>query len=110
MADIGHPTPPLHYADWKRGLHDVAIVLQRVMQGKLNNGGSVTLTTSSTTTTVTDARVGANSKISLTATDALAAAEIGGTAFYVSSKGIGIFVITHVSSGDTRTFDYLIGG
>lgn len=110
MADVGHPTPRVWYPSWQDGLREIATVLQSAMTGKLNNGGTVTLTTSSATTTVTDARVGANTKITLTATAALSAAEVGAGGFYVSSKGIGSFVITHANNGGTRPFDYTLGG
>lgn len=111
MADIGHPTPALHFPDWKIGFAQLGVIVQRVMQGKLNNAGTVTLTDSSATTAVTDKRVGTNSKITFTATTANAAAEVGAGGFYVSAKGDGTFTLTHANNAQTdRDFDYTIGG
>ena len=109
MSNIGHPTPPLRYASWENAAFEIALRVQSVMQGKLNNGGEVTLTASDTTTTVTDERVGANSRISLTATTANAAAALATT--YVSSKGEGTFTLTHASNAQAdRTLDYAVSG
>lgn len=111
MANIGHPTPGLHYSDPVRGLHDVAIAVQRAMQGKLNNAGSVTLTANAASTDVVDERVGANSTICFTPTTSNAAAEVGNGTMYVSSKGSGTFTITHADNAQTdRDFDFLLCG
>lgn len=84
-------------------------LLQAVNQlilGNSNNSGSVTLTENTTTTTVLNSRVGANSKIILTATTANAAAALATT--YVSAKTAGQFTITHANNAQTdRKFDYI---
>lgn len=111
MADIGHPTPRLWYADWKQGLYEIAIAVQRVMRGETNNAGSATLAANVATTTVTDARVGANTKIVMMPTTANAAAEIGAGTIYVSSKADGSFVLTHANNAQAdRAFDYILAG
>ena len=72
-------------------------------------GGSVTLAVApATTTTVTENACLTTSIISLAATNAAAAAELGGTAMFVSTKSDGSFVVTHASSAGSRTFDYII--
>ena len=88
----------------------MAQALHELADGKVNSVGTVTLTTSSATTVVADRRVGGDSKILFTATDALAAAEIGAGGFYVSSKGKETFTITHANNAGTRTFDYCVFG
>jgi len=67
---------------------------------------TVTLTTLSTTTTVTDKRMGTEKTVLLIPTDANAAAET----IHLSSKLNESFVLTHASSGTTRTFDYIVIG
>jgi len=110
MANIGHPTPPLNYTDAIRGLREISVIVQRVMQGKTNNAGAITLDTNQSTTTIIDERVGANSKISLIATNAAAAVEAGAGVLYISSVGDSAFVLTHTNDTTTRTFDYFIAG
>lgn len=83
----------------------------QVMQGKLNNVGSVTLTTGVTSTTVVDARVGINSFIGFTPTTANAASEGGAGTMYLSTRGEGLFVVTHANSASAdRTFQYCVLG
>lgn len=113
MADIGHPTPPLHYSDPIRGLEEIAIAVQRIMRGETNNAGSVTLTANVASTAVTDQRVGVNSVIVFAPRTANAAAEIGAGTMYIDTADIGdgTFTITHANNAQAdRTFDYLIGG
>lgn len=82
-----------------------------LLDGKLNAVGSLTLTASTTVTTVTELRAGINSVIVLTPTSANAAAEVGGGALYVASKGAESFVLSHANNAQTdRTFDYLVLG
>ena len=83
----------------------------QVMQGKLNNTGSFTLTNGVTSTTVTDARVGINSFIGFTPTTANAASEMGAGTMYLSTRGDSLFVITHANSASVdRTFAYCVLG
>lgn len=111
MADLGHPTPPLWYAGWEHGLRELAIAIQRIMRGETNNAGTFTLTADTTTTTVTDLKVGANTKIMYAPTTANASAEIAAGAIRISSKTKDSFVVTHVSNSQTdRDFDYSLSG
>ena len=94
------------YSSWAEGFRQLATVINTFIDGRT---GEVTLTTSSTTTTVSDSRVGINSKINLSPTTANAASEI--TTTYISSKTKESFTITHASNATAdRTYDYTIEG
>lgn len=81
----------------------------QVMQGKLNNTGSVTLTALATSTTVVDARAGINSFIGFTPLTSSGAVEIA--TMYLSTRGDGQFIITHSNSVIAdRTFVYCVLG
>ena len=84
-------------------------VLARVMQGKTNNTGTVTLTTSSTTTTLTDPRIGAESVILFMPTTANA--KTAAANLYVSARASGSATLTHASSANVdQTFGYCVIG
>ena len=88
---------------------EIAEIVNRTVDGKLNSTGDFTLTASATTTTVTDPRAGKESVILFSPTTSNAAAAISG--LYVSTKNNGSFVVTHASNAQTdRTFDYVIIG
>lgn len=109
MANIGRPTPPLTFPDWQTMGRVLGGLIRSIMTGKMNNGGTVTLTANDTTTTVTDDRVGANTRVILFPTSSTAAADIANT--YVSAVGDGSFTITHSSTADSdKSFSYLLGG
>lgn len=90
--------------------HNDETAHRRLLAQEINRNilyvSSVTLTTSQTTTTVTDPRMGSDKTVVLTPKDANAAAEN----IYLSSALNGSFVLTHASSGTTRTFNYVIIG
>ena len=85
----------------------LASVLNLILDGKTNNTGSVTLTTSALTTTLTDRRIGTNSVVTLSASNALAGGEMG---VYVDSYGKQTCTIHHGSASTTRTFKYTVTG
>lgn len=94
------------YRDMAEGFRQLANVINNVINGQK---GEVTLTTSSATTTVSDVRVGINSKIFLQASTANAASEASST--YISNITDSEFTITHASNAIAdRTFDYKIEG
>jgi|SRR5882672_3717100 len=100
------PTFQVDDTEHRRRISEWAI---QVMQGKLNNVGSVTLTTGITNTTVTDARVGINSFIGFTSTTSSGAVEVA--TMHLSSRGDGQFVVTHSNSAIAdRTFIYCVLG
>lgn len=94
------------YASWPDAIRHIASVVNDFMNGK---SGEATLTTSSTTTTISDQRVGINSKIFLQATTANAASEAVAT--YVSDITNEQFTISHLNNAVAdRIFDYKIEG
>jgi len=105
VANVGHPPPNLHYADWPSAVSALARSIRSVLRGETNNVGSFTLGSGSTTT-VTDTRAHINSVITFSPTNAAAA----GTAIYVSTKNDGSFVVTHAPDPDAGTFDYALSG
>ena len=85
----------------------VAEVTNNAMNGKTNNTGSITLSSSSTSTTLNDERLGFDSVILLSPLSANAAAQSP----YISTHAKGSAVITHTSVGHADlNFDYIIVG
>lgn len=77
--------------------------IQQLEQGRLNTGGSCTLTALAASTVVKAQNCGAGSRVQLTARTANAAAAIATT--YVSAVANGSFTITHASNSQTdKTF------
>lgn len=90
-------------------LRDLYSIGNGIMQGRLNDKGTVTLTASAATTVVSDRRVGPNSVITFMPTTANAAAEIGNGTMYVSARSDGSFTITHANNAQTdRSFGYRV--
>ena len=101
---------PITHNDDQHHRRLISQALRELSNGKINSVGSVTLTASSATTVVVDHRVGGDSKIFFTPTDALAAAEFGAGGMYVSAKGKGTFTITNANTSGSRSFDYAVFG
>jgi len=79
--------------------------------GRSNATGAVTLTANQATTTLTDARIGTDTVITLQPTTANAAAEIGAGTLYVSAVTKGGLTLTHANNAQAdRTFDYALQG
>ena len=111
MVDITRQNVPVVHADGAEHRRQIAVVLNQVLLGRLNNTGSTTLATSAATTVVTDRKVAASSRIFFTARTANAAAELASGNMYVSAVTGESFTITHTNSATTlRTFDYAIFG
>lgn len=90
-------------------LRDVYDIGNGIMQGRVNDKGTVTLEVSAATTVVSDTRVGPNSVITFMPTTANAAAEIGNGTMYVSARSNGSFTITHANNAQAdRTYGYRI--
>lgn len=91
---------------WKRGMATWAL---EASKGKLNNTGTVTLTSGVAATTITDARIGISTFIGLMPKTANAAGALSTT--YISSQSKGAATVTHANAatGD-RTFTYAILG
>lgn len=96
-------------ADMRETVRRLVDAVNRMMDGRSNAVGEVTLTASATTTAVTDYRVGSDSVIALMPTTSNAAAALGTT--YVSARTQNGFTLTHANNAQTdRTFGYAIVG
>jgi hypothetical protein len=103
----GFPGLPVAGADARQ----VAVVVNRVAQGKLNCTGSVILAAGTTSTAVSDARVTAASVVLLMPATANAAIEIGNGTLFVSARDKGSFTLTHADNAQTdRRFDFAVIG
>jgi len=103
----GFPGLPVTGGDARQ----VAAVVNRLAQGKLNCSGAVTLATGAASTDVSDPRATAASIVLLMPTTANAAAELGNGTLYVSARAKGGFTLAHVNNaqGD-RAFGYALIG
>lgn len=101
VSDVKSPAPLL---EWLRQI--AAMVNDIVNLGATNAIGEVTLTANATTTTLTDARIGGQTKLFFTPTTANA--RTAGIPA-VTAKMEGSATLTHASSADTdQTFDYVV--
>ena len=90
---------------------EVSLVVNNLLNGKINSTGSVTLTASATTTAVTDQRAGKNSIILFMPLTANSASEQGNGTMFVSTRADGSFTITHANNSQAdRQFGYIIIG
>ena len=112
-ATIGFPTAPLEWDDKKEWLRKLAEASNLLSDGKINATGTVTLTASQATTTLTDRRIGLNTKVFLTPTTANASAEIGAGAIYQTFPNTteGQAVINHANNSQSdRAFGFALHG
>jgi len=92
-------------------LLDLAQIVTRLINGKTNNCGELTLTPSATSTTVKNILCNENSVILLTPTTANAAADVGAAGSVWVVAGDKEFVVNHPSDADTnKIFRYIIVG
>lgn len=90
-------------------LRQISEVVNNILKGKLNNVGSVTLANGAATTTLSDTRIGGNSRLAFTARTANAAA-IAASVYY-DTPGKMTVVIHHTNTANTdQTFDFSILG
>lgn len=103
-----HPAVPIDFSgDEREHTRKLALAINRVLQGQLNNFETVTLTTSSATTVISDPLASAISKIWLFPTTANAAAALATT--YKSAAAAGSITLTHANNAQAdRTFDYIL--
>lgn len=80
--------------------------MRQISEGRMNSGGSVTLTHdgATTTTTVTATNCGSQSRPKLTPTTLHAAAALATT--YISNVSRGSFVITHAATSNADVTFY----
>jgi len=104
----GYLRAPLVHANEEEHRQELAIILNNVLNGKINAKGEVTLDASSTTTTLSDLRIGAASVILFMPTTTNAKDE-GDPA--VTSRGDQTATLTHASNAQTdRTYAYVVLG
>jgi|TARA_R110000824_G_scaffold71433_3_gene182774 sugar (pentulose or hexulose) kinase len=110
MARVSsYKTPPIRHKDPVEWLRQTVQAVRRIMEGKINATGTVTLTASSATSTLTDALIGNDTVIVFMPKTANAAAEMD--SLYVSARTTGSSTLTHANNGQTdRTFDYIAIG
>jgi hypothetical protein len=98
---------PVQWTDIKDHTSRIVRGINNILQGKLNNTGSVTLTANSATTTLSDPRIGINSVITLQATTANAAGAM--TNVYFGTPGDGTVTINHSNTATVdRTIKYAV--
>jgi hypothetical protein len=104
-----HPAVPVRYPDEVEHRTKLALTVNGILTGKMNNRGSVTLRASQTTTTVSDINATPFSIVIISPGTANAAAENA----YVNPADYtdGQFIVTHASAVSTdRSFRYIIFG
>lgn len=107
MADANYRRLPVVAEDGR----EISLVVNSILDGKINATGSVTLTASAASTVVTEDRAGDDSVILFMPTTANAAAEQAAGGMYVSSRGKQTFTIAHANNAQTdRTYDYIVIG
>jgi hypothetical protein len=86
----------------------VAEIVNNLVEGKSNNTGDFSTTTTSTSTTLYDERIGYNSVILFTPMNDKAAAEMA--KLYINSLHKGYAVIHHASNAHVCNFKYIVVG
>ena len=103
----GFPGLPVTGGDARQ----VAAVVNRLAQGKLNCTGAVTLAAGAAATSVSDPGTTAASIVLLMPTTANAAAELGNGTLYVSARAKGGFTLAHANNAQAdRAFGYVLIG
>lgn len=87
---------------------DLALTINRILQGGLNNVGDIILSESNVETRIRDSRIGGNSVLLLMPVSANAAA--AQSAIYVSAVSSGEAVIIQSSPAADRRFKYAVFG
>ena len=104
---VGFPGLPVTGGDARQ----VAAVVNRMAQGKLNCTGSVTLAVGAASTGVSDPRATATSIVLLMPVTANAAAELGNGTLYVTARVKGAFTLAHANNAQAdRMFGYVLIG
>lgn len=107
------PVAARYLPDADKHRRDLGENVARIMQGKTNNTGTVTLTASAASTTITDARIGFDSVVVFVPVTSNAAAEIyGGTMYYANTSRVnGALTVNHANNSQTdRTFQWVVIG
>lgn len=102
-------TVPTTFANESQHRLVIAETVNRMMTGRANNTGTVTLTAGATSTAVIDPAFESSMVPVLIPTTANAAAALANV--YLSARDNGTFTLTHANTGTTdRTFAYLRWG
>lgn len=105
----GYPGVAPFDDDEARHRISLAIAVNNLNAGKMNNTGTLTVAANVATTTLSDARIGANSTILLMATTANAAAALANVYFDTFVKGS--CTVHHANNAQTdRVFKYAVIG
>ena len=95
--------------NWQGGTpREVAEIVNNLVEGKSNNTGDFSTSTSSTTTTLYDERIGYNSVILFMPLDLNSAAELKD--IYFTNFAQGSCTVNHGSHAVARNFRYIIVG
>jgi len=86
----------------------VALTVNRMMRGGLDNVGTVTLDPAQPDTRLDDSRIGGGSVLSFMPQTAEAAAALGG--LHVPERQAGFAILRHSTPGPNRTFRYAVMG
>jgi hypothetical protein len=109
---MSFPSVPTTFEDKNEWLRRIALTVNRLLKGKMNCTGSVTLTNSTTSTTVAlqAGQLGESTVVLLSPVTSDAAAEF--STMYVSARDVlnNTFTITHSNDTTTRTFSYVLLG
>lgn len=102
---------PLTWPDVADHLFKLATALNKVLDGKINSIGTVTLTANAATTTLSDPRIGRNTILVLIPTTANAAAALGTTYQTYPNAATEAAVLNHANNAQTdKTFAYVLLG
>lgn len=105
MADIKYKGLQIPSATTR----EISNVVNRLLNGKINSTGTLTLDTGTASTAISDINVTVGSYINFMPTSADAATELGSGAMYVSSRDKATFTVSHsTSTASTRTFVYVV--
>lgn len=103
------PLVPVRYPDPNTWTYLIAETVNKILSGRANNVGSLTLTANTTTTTVSDNQFESGMVPLLIPTSANAATATANV--YVSARANGSFTLTHANNAQTdRTFLYVRWG
>lgn len=96
--------PPVAHSNTEVHLRLIANSIASLYDGQVDSLGTVTLTANATETVVNDPRVTPASVIFLSPLSSAAASE----PVYVSSKEKGSFTLSHSSSTEVRSYDFVM--
>jgi len=100
---------PLDWSNEAEHRRKIAESVNKILDGKINATGSLTLEANSPTTTLNDGRIGLSSVLLLQPKTSNAAATM--SSWHISSRASGSITFSHPNNAQTdRTFDYLVVG